>query len=221
MSNQNINSLIASFNKEIEYISIWFKSNKLSLNLTKTNYVIFRSRNRRVPIILEQLQIDGLNISRLQNVKFLGVTMNEFLNWNIHISDICKSLARNVGLLSKLKYVLSKNVLYMIYNSIVLPYLNYCNYVWGNTYKSHLLKLYTFQKKAVRIITKSHYGSPSSPLFNKLQILPILDLITLNTLIFMYSVQAKILPDNFFKMFIPNSNTVKPRLEAHIEDLFL
>ena len=76
--------------------------------------------------------------------------MNEFLNWNIHITDICKSLARNVGLLSKLKFVLPKNVLHTIYNSIVLPYFNYCNYVWG--------------KKAVRIITKSHIRSPNAPL---------------------------------------------------------
>ena len=121
MSSQNMNTLISSFNKEIQYISTWFKSNKLSLNLTNTNYVIFRSWNRRVPINLEQLQIDGLKISRLQNFKFLGVIMNKFLNWNIHKTDICKSLARNVGLLSKLKFVLPKNVLHTIYNSIVLP----------------------------------------------------------------------------------------------------
>ena len=94
----------------------------------------------------------------------------------------------------------------MIYNSLVLPHLNYCNYIWGNTYKSHLLKLYTFQKKAVRIITKSHIRFPSTPLFKKLQILSIYDLITLNTLICMYSVQAKIVPDKYCNMFIQNSN---------------
>ena len=72
----------------------------------------------------------------------------------------------------------------MIYNSIVLPYLNYCNHIWGNTYKSHLSKLYILQKKAARIIiTNSHVRSPSAPLFKELIILSIYDLITLNTLI--------------------------------------
>ena len=94
----------------------------------------------------------------------------------------------------------------MIYNSLVLSRLNYCNYVWGNTYKSHLLKLYIYQKKAVRIITKSNKRSPSAPLFKNLQILSIYDLVTLNTLIFMYSIEAKILPDKFCNMFILNSN---------------
>ena len=54
--------------------------------------------------------------------------------------------------------------------SLVLPYLNYCNHIWGNTYKYHLSKLYILQKKAVRIITKSHVQSPSAPLFKELQI---------------------------------------------------
>ena len=54
LSNKNINTLISSFNKEIENISNWSKSNKLSLNLTKTNYVIFRTRNRGVPTTIQK-----------------------------------------------------------------------------------------------------------------------------------------------------------------------
>ena len=69
----------------------------------------------------------------------------------------------------------------MIYNSLVLPYLNYCNNIWGNTYKSHLSIVYILQKKAARIITKSHVQSPSAPLFKELQILWIHDLITVVT----------------------------------------
>ena len=66
--------------------------------------------------------------------------------------------------------------------------------------------MYILQKKAVRIITKSHVQSPSAPLFKELQILSIYDLITLNTLIFMYSINANILPDKFSNMFVSNSN---------------
>ena len=205
-SHKNINTLVSSLNKEIQNISVWFKSNKLSLNLTKTNYIIFRSRNRRVPNNLESIQIDNRIITKLQNVKFLGITFNEFLSWNVHVTDICKHVAKGVGLLRKLKYVLPSNVLQMIYNCLVLPHLNYCNQVWGNTYKSHILKLFTLQKKAVRIISKSHGLSPSSPLFKKLRLLSIYDLVTLNTLIFMFNVHAKVIPDKYCNMFILNSN---------------
>ena len=119
---------------------------------------------------------------------------------------MCKCLAKNIGLLSKLKYILPTNVLYMIFNCLVLPYYSYCNQIWGNTYKSHLSKLFTLQKKAVKIVTKSHVCSSSAPLFKKLNMLSVYDLITLNTLIFMYSASTKLLPDKYCKMFMLNSS---------------
>ena len=94
----------------------------------------------------------------------------------------------------------------MIYNSLILPHLSYCNHIWGNTFKSHLKQLHILQKKAVRIITKSNFYSSSAPLFKMLQILPMYDLVTLNTLIFMYSINSKLLPDKYCDMFVLNSN---------------
>ena len=87
--------------------------------LLKECKIKVRSQETSLNITTQEIQIDGLIISRLQNVKFLGIMINEFLNWNIHITDICKRLAKNIGLLFKLKYLLPKNVLFMIYNSLV------------------------------------------------------------------------------------------------------
>ena len=191
--------------KDIKHVSIWFKVNKLALNLTKTNYIIFRTRNRRLPTNLPDVYIDNVVISRLQNVKFLGVLINENLDWSNHISSIYKCLARNVGILTKLKFTLPCNVLYMLYNSIVVPHLNYCNYIWGNTYKSHLTKINIIQKKAVRTISKSSWRFPSAPLFRQLNILPLHELIAFNTLIFMYCVHYRLLPEKYCNMFFVNS----------------
>ena len=115
-------------------------------------------------------------------------------------------MARSVGILSKLKFILPSNILKLIYNSLILPHLSYCNHIWGNTFKSHLKKLHILQKESVRMITKSNYYSPSAPLFKTLHILPIYNLVTLNTLIFMFSVNSKLLPDKFCNMFVLNSN---------------
>ena len=126
--------------------------------------------------------IDDAIINKVDNVKFLGVTINEYLDWSTHISVISKSVARSVGILSKLKFILPSNILKLIYNSLILPHLSYCNHIWGNTFKSHLKQLHILQKKSVRIITKSSFYSASAPLFKSLLILPIYDLVTLNTL---------------------------------------
>ena len=86
-------------------------------------------------------------INKVDNVKFLGVTINEYLDWGTHISVISKSVARSVGILSKLKYILPSNILKLIYNSLILPHLSYCNHIWGNTFKSHLKKIAYTSKK--------------------------------------------------------------------------
>ena len=112
-------------------------------------------------------------------------------------------LVRRSNQYMPLKYLLPNNVLFMIYNSLVLPHLNYCNHIWGNTlYKSHLSKLYILQKKAVRIITKSHVLSPSAPLFKELQLLSIYQYFDFDVL-YQYT---NILPDNLSNMFVSNSN---------------
>ena len=206
LSGKNLQTLVSSVNREISNVSLWFKVNKLSLNLSKTNYIIFRTRKRRVPTNLPEILIDDAIINKVDNVKFLGVTINEYLDWSTHISVISKSVARSVGILSKLKFILPSNILKLIYNSLILPHLSYCNHIWGNTFKSHLKKLHILQKKSVRIITKSSFYSASAPLFKSLLILPIHDLVTLNTLIFMFSVNTKLLPEKYCNMFVLNSN---------------
>ena len=148
LSGKNLQTLVSSVNKEISNVSLWFKANKLSLNHSKTNYIIFRTRKRGVPTNLPEILIDDVIINKVDNVKFLGVTINEYLDWSTHTSVISKSVARSVGILSKLKFILPSNILKLIYNSLILPHLSYCNHIWGNTFKSHLKQLHILQKKS-------------------------------------------------------------------------
>lgn len=206
ISQKNLNTLYLSANREMTNVSLWFKANKLALNLTKTNYILFRSRKRRVPLTLPPLFIDDVPISQLHDVKFLGVIINEYLDWAPHISALSKSIARSVGILRKLKFVLPCNVLKIIYYALIHSYMNYCNHVWGNTYISHLSKIHILQKKSMRIISKSNMNSSSGPLFKKLNILPIQKMIVLNSLIFMYLIKNKMFPEKYCNIFVQNFN---------------
>lgn len=205
MANKSIAHLIKSINAELKKINCWFQCNKLSLNVSKTNYIIFKTRNRRVPENLDDIHIDDITINRLSDVKFLGIIFNENLNWNTHIYHLCNTISKNVGILSKLKYILPKNILLILYNTLILSYLNYGSYVWGNTYNTHLSKIELLQKKAVRIITMSDYRSPSASLFKKLKILPIYELVTFNTIIFIYSSLNNLIPKSNDNLFVFNS----------------
>jgi hypothetical protein len=86
ISNKNIETLFTDMNIELAKITIWFKANKLSLNVKKTKWILFHSASKRrfVPSLLPQLQIDNCVIERETVTKFLGVLIDENLNWKKH-----------------------------------------------------------------------------------------------------------------------------------------
>ena len=111
-------------------------------------------------------------------------------------------MSKNIGVLSKLQF-LPKNILKMLYDTLILPYLSYCSTVWGYTTRSNLNKIHILQKRAVRIMTHSDYLAPSKPLFHTLKILPIYDMISLQSVLFMFKCHNNLLPplfQNYFKL---------------------
>src|SRR6218665_3839237 len=103
------------------------------------------------------LTIDGIKITQVGSVKFLGVMVDEHLNWKTHINNIRKKIAKNIGILSKVAYLLPANVLKSLYYTLIYSYLAYCNVCWASTYPTSLDGLLKLQKRAVRVITKSSY----------------------------------------------------------------
>lgn len=89
--------------------------------------------------------------------KFLGVILNDKLNWKDHIVYIKSKVCKSIGVLYQVKDVLDCFSLHMLYNCLILPYLGYCTEVWGNTCSSNTRSLFLLQKKALRIINKTGY----------------------------------------------------------------
>ena len=111
-----------------------------------------------------------------------------------------------IGVMSKLKDTLPQNVLLLLYNSMILPYLSYCNIIWGSCNKYLLERILLLQKRAVRIICHKPFLSHSRPLFLKLKILPINLLYEFQLCVFMYSFYNNLLPKSFSNTFQCNSD---------------
>lgn len=205
-SHTDLNSLITTLNSELVKLSCWFKCNKLSLNINKTNCIYFRNNNSRQNALQQNILIDGLPLVEKEFTKFLGVTIDSQLNWKNHIDRICTSASRGVGILNKLKHFFSRKTLYMLYNALVFPYMSYCNTVWGNSNKTQIQSLLLLQKRALRICTSSHYLSHTDPFFYQLKTLKIDDVHTFQTAIFMFKFSKKLLPSTFQNIFTYNSN---------------
>ena len=147
------------------------------------------------------LQIDNITIERIQKFNFLGLYIKNNLTWDTHQNHISLKTSKIIGTMNRLKYIYPQHILHMLYNTLILPHLNYCLIVWGFN-SSRILLL---QKRAMRTITNSWYRAHTSPIFRSLNILKINDLYWLMVLKFYYKLENKLLP-SYFDEFIPKKS---------------
>ena len=147
------------------------------------------------------VNIDDLSLEQKDSTKFLGVTIDKNLSWNQHLSSISSQTARGIGILYRIKNLLPKRTLLSLYNTLILPYINYCNIAWGNCSKTKLDNVLLLQKKAVRICTHSSFLAHTDPLFHQLNTLKIHEINDLQTAIFMFKYVKGVLPPIFRNFF--------------------
>ena len=121
-SHKNPQTLLETVNSELSNVTLWIHANKLSLNLQKTNYMLFSNSLITLP---GDVSFNDVQIDRVFSITFLGLHIDEKLNWKLHINNLCKLLSRNTGVIYKLKSVFPQSILRMLYSTLILPYLNY------------------------------------------------------------------------------------------------
>ena len=176
-SDKNPEELEKLINFELAKIDNWMKINKLTINYDKTNYIIFTKRNKNVNITLE---MNSNTLQRVQETKYLGVIIDENLNWKSHIKLVKAKVSRACYIMTKLKHYVNTAALKMTYYSLIFSHFSYCICVWGGVADYLLKPLITLQKRAVRIISKSEYNAHTAPLFQDLQILNLNNIYKLN-----------------------------------------
>ena len=205
-SHPNLNTLVNTLNTELPKISSWFKCNKLSLNINKTHFMHFKQTTANTAEIPINIIIDNLTIEHKQNSKFLGVYIDENLTWNNHLHHVTSCVSKGVGIISKLKLFLPQSTLLLLYNTMVLPYITYCNTVWANCAKTKILPILLLQKRALRICSGAPYLANSDPLFRKLKTMKIADINTFQVAVFMFKYFNNQLPSTFDNMFTLNES---------------
>ena len=102
-----------------------------------------------------KIYLANVEIAQTNIAKFLGVLIDNNLSWKNHIEHIAKKIAESVGIIKRIRHTLPLKTLNTLYNTLILPYLNYCNIIWANNKPSCLRPLLMLQKKVIRINTAS------------------------------------------------------------------
>lgn len=198
-SHKSSKHLEDTINLELQKISNWFCSNKLSLNVDKTKCMIL-SKAKNSPIL--SIKIDGREIERSHSYKYLGVIIDDKLKWHNHIMYISKKISKLSGIFYKIRSVASTKVLILMYYALVYPHLQYSITSWGSASKTALAPLQVIQNRILKCITYAKFKQAVSPIYKKTKILKLSDLHILELAKFMFKVKKHELPKQFNSYFV-------------------
>lgn len=151
-------------------ISSWLDRNILTLNIKKTNFVAFHINRATFPNQLNHIKIHSTNctnfnqtiscpccaINRVDNVKYLGVVIDQNLNFKKHVSTLSKKVRKLIYLMKLLRRATNLETRHLVFISLCQSLLQYCIGVWGGACKSTLIEL----ERAQRAVLKVMLGKP-------------------------------------------------------------
>ena len=109
-------------NSTLEDVDTWFQVNRSSLNILKTNYILFSNVHSDIPY---NIIIRNSSISPVTSAKFLGLIIDNRLSFSEHVRYTCNRISKTIGIMKRLSSIVPAAVLRTLYNSLVLPYLSY------------------------------------------------------------------------------------------------
>ena len=107
-------------NQELKQASLWLNANELSLNVNKTQFMIFKTKTRNLSykanVIINEQPINQVNYT-----KFLGLYIDEELTWKYHINHVTMKVAKMTGIMAKARHFLPLKTLLTLYNTMIYP----------------------------------------------------------------------------------------------------
>ena len=205
ISGVDIDQLYLNANSELEKASVWFKANKLTLNVKKTKYMLFSDHNssncnNNLYIGGQVVEQVGTNCNE-KYFKFVGHVIDDKFTWEGHVQHICKKLASaNFGLNCS-KNFLPLKIRKTLYYSLFESHLNFGNLLWGCAQNKFLDRIENLQKKCIRNVALKDFRAHTEPIFKELGILKFRDKLSYCRSVFMHQYRHGKLPPSFSGIF--------------------
>ena len=182
----NIDKLFDSLQSDLDVFFQWSVVNCLSLNASKTKFMLFSNRHFVGP--MKPLSINNIHLESVTSIKFLGVHIDYKLNFSTHLDKLYHKFSRLVGLTYTIGRKLSLNAAHSFYHALCHSHLRYGIIFWGGTFKTYINKLQSYQDKIMRNLfrDKLDYRNLTNEIYSQTQILKIADIHYLETCVVIY-----------------------------------
>ena len=136
----------------------WLNANKLTLNMTKTEFTLIGSGQRLNTIAASpSVLMNSTQVKQVATTKSLGITIDDKLNWNCHIEKLTKKIASGIGVMKRGRHRVPPATLHLMYQALIQPHFDYCSTVWGTCGVTLQDKLQKLQNRADCVFTFSNY----------------------------------------------------------------
>ena len=216
---KSLKQLQKQLNIDLKSLYKWLNANKISLNVGKTELIIFRNIKKEIDYDLK-IKINGKKLLPTTHVKYLGIYLDSHLKWNYHCEILAAKLSRMNGLLSKIRYYVTPNTLKEIYFAIFSSLMLYNAQIWGQYINKYVNRITKLQNKALRIINFAQYDSPKDTLYKNSNILKFSDNIKVLNILYVYDSLKRTLPNilnnNFHLQKNNHSYMTKGSIQSHV-----
>ena len=216
ISGINSKEIFNKANLELTNIHKWMTANKLTINKTKTKYILFNPGNNRNYDQSLSIKIGGQLIKRVSYIQFLGVKIQETLSWKLHMLDLIRKLRAGYGTAVRIKPYLSREALLLLYHTLIGSHLRYCmvNWCFGN--KTLVMRLQAICNKFIRLIFNLRRTHNVKHIMIKYNLLTISQIYELELAVLMYKYHKNILPHQLQNIFKMNNSQIKTRSHSKI-----
>ena len=150
-SNNNLGKLQNSVIHEMTEVTDWLTPNKLSLNISKTKYMLIT--NKHVSTKSFVINVNSNRIERTLTYKYLGVIVDEKLTWKDDCKQLCCTISKYVGVMYKVKHYVNNQALRMLYHSLIKSRVQYGIIVWGRAASCHLQPISVVSNCTMKCLT--------------------------------------------------------------------
>ena len=204
LKNKSLKQLRKHINLDLRFLCNWLRANKISLNASKTELLLFHHHKKIINYDLN-IKINGKRLRPSKYVKYLGITIDCHLNWNQQINLLSSKLSRANGMMSKIRHYVPINILRNIYYAIFSSLMTYGSIIWGQAQNIHTNRISILQNKALRTITFASPRDSSNPIYYNTNILKFNDNIKLQNFLYVYDCLHGRLPTSLNYVFEPSN----------------
>ena len=190
---KNVNTIENYLNADIAAMQNWMSLNKLKVNSNKCKCMLINSKRNSEALNIN-IYIDNSKLEQVSEIKYLGVIIDNKLNFKAHVQYIIKKVAKKINFLSRISNIISTLAKITVYKSIIAPHFEYCGTILYFINESDIATLQKLQNRAMRIILHCNRYTPIELMLDTLKFMSVKQRICYNTLLFIFKIKEGMFP---------------------------